>query len=324
MSLFGNKFKIFLVSAAFILLTLTILGITSLLTAGEFVPGLTLSLFSGMSMIFLPCTFPLVFVIVPLALSGKRVKGLVMALLFGLGLTLAFTLYGIITGWVGGYVGLSKIIRVMLLLGGITSIIFGLSELKLIKFKLPFKQTILPPALQKKGDYVRSFLLGFFLGNAGVGCPNPAFYILFGYVATIGQVGPGAYLGALHGIGRLIPLLLITVLALLGVNATKTLAKYQGRATRAVGWSLVALGAFILNYGLFSHTWFEESVIHVAWNRFIELVAPRAAESQAIERSLNLPEGLTGPGPWLLLGGIIGAVIIWDIIKIQRGKQKNV
>ncbi|MBT8251707.1 MAG: cytochrome C biogenesis protein, partial [Nitrosopumilus sp.] len=42
---------------------------------------------AGLSMIVLPCTLPLVFIIVPLSMGQGYKKGLTMALLFGLGLT---------------------------------------------------------------------------------------------------------------------------------------------------------------------------------------------------------------------------------------------
>ena len=142
-----------------------------------------------------------------------------MALLFGAGLTLTFTLYGMALGWLGAFVALYRIISWMLIFGGAAAFIFGLSELNLIKFKLPFKPTILPASLQGKNDYIRSFFLGFFLGNAGVGCPNPAFYVIFGYVATLGIPTVGASLGALHGLGRMVPLLFLVGLAILGINA---------------------------------------------------------------------------------------------------------
>jgi len=315
--------KITLVAVAFVLLTMTVLGLSSVLTAPRFVPGLALSLFSGISMIFLPCTFPLVFIVVPLALSRRTGKGIAMALLFGLGLTLTFTLYGLVTGWVGGYIGLSKAVRAMLFVGGIAALVFGVSELGLVRFRLPFRKTILPARFQKSNDYLRSFLIGFFIGNAGVGCPNPAFYVIFGYVATIGRADVGAFLGALHGIGRMIPLLLLVVLAVLGVNAAPMLTRWQGKVKRAVSWALIGIGSFIFNYGLFSNTWFEESAIHKWWNRALEIVVPKIAESEALEEALQLPVGTGGVGPWFLFAAIVAAVILWDAFKRRSQKTAN-
>src|SRR3989344_5342151 len=313
--------KIWLVSAAFILFSIILIGLFSLWTSPEFIPGYSLSFLAGISMIFLPCTFPLVFIIVPLALSKKIGKGLMMALLFGAGLTLTFTLYGLALGWLGGFIELYRVISWMLILGGIVALIFGISELNLIKFKLPFKQTILPASLQNKNDYIRSFFLGLFLGNAGVGCPNPAFYILFGYIATLGIPSVGASLGALHGLGRVVPLLFLVVLAILGINATNLLSAYQERAKRWVAWALIALGSFIFNYGAFGMAWFEDSIIHQSWNRLLEITFPKIAESAAIESSLNLPEGVGGVVPWLIFAGIISIVILWSAA--HANKQSN-
>lgn len=246
-----------------------------------------------------------------------------MALLFGLGLTLTFTIYGIALGWFGGFVALYKIIRWMLILGGVAALIFGISELNLIRFKLPFKQTILPVSLQGKNDYIRSFFLGFFLGNAGVGCPNPAFYILFGYVATLGIPTVGASLGALHGLGRTVPLLFLAVLAVLGINAMNKLSVYQDKVKRWVAWVLVGLGAFIFNYGFFGMAWFEDSIIHQGWNRFLEIVFPKIAESSIIESSLNLPQGAGGIIPWLVFAGIVSIIIFWDVFYLRETNLTN-
>ncbi|MBI4117839.1 MAG: cytochrome C biogenesis protein [Parcubacteria group bacterium] len=319
----SKTLKIWLVSAAFILFSIIIIGFFSLWTSPEFIPGYSLSFLAGLSMIFLPCTFPLVFVIVPLALSKKIGKGLMMAFLFGAGLTVTFALYGMALGWLGGFVELYRVISWMLILGGVAALTFGISELNLIKFKLPFKQTILPTFLQDKNDYIRSFFLGFFLGNAGVGCPNPAFYILFGYVATLGIPTVGASLGALHGLGRIVPLFFLVVLALLGVNAMNKLSAYQDKVKGLVAWALVGLGAFIFNYGFFGMAWFEDSIVHQGWNRFLEITFPKIAESAVIESSLNLPQGTGGIVPWLVFAGIIGAIILWDAFRKQKAETTN-
>ncbi len=317
----SNTLKIGLITGAFILLSITLVALFSLWTSPALIPGYSLAFIAGISMIFLPCTFPLVFIIIPLALSKNKGKGLVMALMFGLGLTLTFTLYGIGLGFLGGFVELYKIISWMLVVGGVAALIFGISELDLIKFKLPFRQTIVPAYLQGKSDYLLSFFLGFFLGNAGVGCPNPAFYILFGYVATLGDPTIGASLGALHGLGRVVPLLFLVVLAVIGINAMSKLALYQTKVKRWVAWALVGLGSFILTYGSFGMAWFENSIIHQAWNRFLEIVFPRIAESPAIEASMLLPHGMGGPIPWIVFAFIIGAIIIWDAFRARKADK---
>lgn len=320
----SKTLKIWLVSVAFILFSIILIGLFSLWTSPEFIPGYSLSFLAGISMIFLPCTFPLVFIIVPLSLSKKIGKGFMMALLFGAGLTLTFTLYGLALGWLGGFVELYRVISWMLILGGVAALLFGISELNLIAFKLPFKQTILPASLQGKNDYIRSFFLGFFLGNAGVGCPNPAFYILFGYVASLGIPAIGASLGALHGLGRIVPLLFLVVLAVLGINAMNTLSAYQEKVKRWVAWALVGLGAFIFNYGFFGMAWFEDSIIHQGWNRLLEIVFPKIAESSIIESSLNLPQGTGGIMPWLVFASIISIIVLWDAFRLRKVTDQKI
>src|SRR3989344_8117369 len=57
---------------------------------------------AGLSMIVLPCTLPLAFVIVALSMGKGVVKGLGMAFFFGLGVVLMLSAYGVIAAIVGG------------------------------------------------------------------------------------------------------------------------------------------------------------------------------------------------------------------------------
>lgn len=107
-----EKEKIGLVSIAFILFSIILLGLFYL-TRSDQVVGLTLSYAAGLSMIFLPCTLPLAFIIVPLTMREAPQKGLLMAILFGLGVAITLSLYGVLMALVGQYLGLDKATRVM-------------------------------------------------------------------------------------------------------------------------------------------------------------------------------------------------------------------
>jgi len=93
------------------------------------------------------------------------------------------------------------------------------------------------------------------------------------------------------------------------------LAAYQGQVKRWVGWAMVGLGAFILNYGIFGMAWFENSFIHEGWNKFLEKIAPKIAESEALESALKIPEGRGGIIPWLVLSATIVSVVVWNYWK---------
>src|SRR3990167_2636240 len=98
----GNKLKKILGGSVIGLVILMIFGLlwafvgnqgTSDLASG----GLGWDLFGyamGLTMIVLPCTLPLAFVIVPMVLNKGATKGLGLALSFGFGVAVTLSLYG--------------------------------------------------------------------------------------------------------------------------------------------------------------------------------------------------------------------------------------
>jgi len=264
-----------LVLISFILFSLIFLGIVYSLTnevavkadqSLEYPSWLIIAYLAGLSMIVLPCTLPLVFIIVPMSMGKGYKKGLFMSLLFGAGLTIMITVYGIIISALGKTASLDQVSFLMFLIAGIAAFTFGLSQLKIISLKLPtYSRT--PQFIQKRGDYTKSFLMGMLLGNAGVGCPNPMFYWLLIYIAGAGSLEIGASLGAVHGIGRAIPLILLSILAIIGINATKSITANRLKIENVTGWMLIVLGAFLIINGLpGGHEWYESTIVHVGWN----------------------------------------------------------
>lgn len=321
-----SKIRNGLIIFSFFLLSITIIGIFWLATTPGAQAGLIFAYAAGLSMIFLPCTLPLAFVIIPLAMKQSPLKGLTMAALFGLGLAITLSIYGAAVAWVGGYIGMNSIIRFMFGIAGVMAFVFGLSELKLLVLRLPFLAKVLPTRLQKSGDYSKSFFMGLLLGNAGVGCPNPAFYVLLTYIATIGNVGDGVLLGVIHGLGRATPLIFLTILAILGINTLDWVSRSQAKVERAMAWGLVVIGAYLFQYLPFKMAFWESSIFHVAWNNILMKTLPQIAESAEIEELLNIQGGTATILPWVLIGLMVGAVIIWDAIRLaqnQKSKIKN-
>lgn len=221
-------------------------------TGGTFAFMALLAFAAGLSMIVLPCTLPLVFVIVPLAAGKDYRKGFLMALLFGLGLTITISIYGVAMAYVGKIFGIAAATPVLLMIAGSAAYLFGLSELKIFRLHLPFSANIMPRSLQQRGDYVKSFSLGLLLGNAGIGCPNPLFYVLLLYIAGTADIGSGALLGFIHGAGRALPIILLTVLAMFGLQATKTLSENRFAIEKFTAWLLIVIGAFLIPTGVFN------------------------------------------------------------------------
>ncbi len=272
---------------------------------------------AGLSMIVLPCTLPLVFIIVPLSMGQGYKKGLTMALLFGAGLTLTISAYGIAVAGFGQTVSLDQISTIMFLVAGIAAFLFGLSQLKLINLRMPsYSRT--PKFIQNRGDYSKSFFMGLLLGNAGVGCPNPLFYWLLIYIAGTGSIEIGASLGVVHGVGRAIPLILMSVLAIIGINATKILTQKRVSMEKATGWMLIVIGAFLIINGLpEGHEWYEETFVHKGWNELIE-ITPIPGEFMMDEHEHEHEDQVSKDYVPIILGSLIAVPIIWYFVKKKK------
>lgn len=302
------KFRIALLG--FFLFLIFVIGIFWFIFNPELGAGLSLSFIAGLTMIFLPCTLPMAFVIVPMTMGKAPLKGFLMAVSFGTGLSVTLSFYGVFIAYVGQFLGLTAATQIMLIIGGAASLLFGLSEIGLIKFRLPAYSGKFPDFIQKQGDYIKTFLLGLFLGNAGVGCPNPAFYVLMGYIATVGDLFNGWILGFVHGVGRAVPLIFLAILGILGINATGKLTGKQEIVEKYMGWVLIIIGSFILTFGLFGHDWFVSSGIHTTWEKIVVEVAGEQFGENILQHTHKLVdiEGFIEYGNMFFLG-IIGLTI---------------
>src|SRR3989344_1747775 len=210
--------KTIFIAIAFGLLALIVLCLLWFFIGSATPVGFGWYLFSfaaGLTMIILPCTLPLAFVIVPLSLGKGPVRGLGIALAFGIGVALTLSAYGIAAALVGevaiGTLGapLEVMKNWLYLVAGGFAYLFALGEIGLIRFRMPSYTGAAPALVQKQGDYPKALLLGLFLGNVGVGCPHPATPVILTRIAASGDMFYGWTLFFLHAVGRIIPLLLL-------------------------------------------------------------------------------------------------------------------
>jgi len=278
---------------------------------------LIIAYLAGLSMIILPCTLPLVFIIIPLSMGKGGKKGLLMAGMFGAGLTITIMFYGLGIGILGQTADLDQISTYMFLIAGLAAFLFGLSQLKLFELKLPTYSGT-PKFIQNRGDYSKSFFMGLLLGNAGVGCPNPLFYWLLIYVASTGSAEIGASLGIVHGVGRAIPLILLSVLAIIGVNATKGITSSRVNIEKITGWMLIIIGAFLIIQGIpGGHEWYESTFIHLVWNNLVSstlIPAEFEMEEHGHNFDAKIPQELVP----ILFGGLIVFPIIWYFTRKKK------
>lgn len=223
---------------------------------------------TGLTMIVMPCTLPLAFVIVPLSMGKGMIKGISMALSFGLGVAFTLSLYGIAAAVLGGLAlgalgaDLETLKNWVYFGAGIFALLFALSEIGLMNFHMPTYSGAAPAFIQKRQEILKAFFLGAFLGNVGVGCPHPATPLILIEIATSGDVLYGWTMFLIHAVGRVLPLLLLAFLAILGVNGLNWLMARKDAVERATGWAMVFVAGFILTLGLFSHKWWVNSGIH--------------------------------------------------------------
>jgi len=187
-----RQVKIVFMGVLFLLFSIIVVGLVWL-ASGDHPVSVTLAYAAGLSMIFLPCTLPLVFIIIPMSTGKGYKKGFLMSVLFGLGVAMTITVYGIVVAVLGDYFGLDNFSRGMFFVAGIIAYVFGLTQLNLIRLSLP--ELPLPQFIIRQKDYSKAFFMGVLLGNAGVGCPNPAFYVLLLYIATKASIVTGGWLG---------------------------------------------------------------------------------------------------------------------------------
>src|SRR3990170_3982040 len=311
-----RRFRTFLVASGAVLFSAFVVGLGILATSPLEVVTLTLAYTSGLSMIVLPCTLPAVFVIVPLSLGRSHRRGFTMAVLFGLGLALTITAYGVAVAYLGRVLYLDQVTLLMWLVAGVAAYLLGLSELGLVSWRAPSYVGPLP-GIYLRGDYLKAFGMGLLLGNAGIGCPNPAFYVLLTYIAGSGSVPTGSAYGLIHGVGRATPLLALSILAILGVNATGWLMSKRERIEKLIGWGLIGFASLLIPKGyLFGHAFWEESVFHKVWNRLVHLtLGANVAESAEVERVLGdtvVHDPWLLFGPWVVIALLIAFPILWS------------
>src|SRR3989338_2003194 len=140
--------------------------------------------------------------------SAQKMKIFFVGMAFAM-----FSVYGAGIAMAGQYLGLDSATRILYFIAGVAAFIFGMSELALIGFKMP-AYTGMPSFIQKQPDYFKALFLGFFLGNAGVGCPNPVTYLILTAAAGTGSIAVGAWYMAVNGLGRVLPLLFFSILCI--------------------------------------------------------------------------------------------------------------
>jgi cytochrome c-type biogenesis protein len=254
----------------------------------------------------------MVLVAVPMSIGKAPLRGLLGILSFGVGLMITMTAYGAGLTYIGKMAGFDRLQHGLFFVGGTIALVFGLWLMKLLVFELP--SVGVPAFVQRSSSWSMPFLTGICLGNWGIGCPDPAFYVLMVYVASVGDISQGALMSAAYAAGRSLPIVGLAVLGLLGINTIPTLMKRREGVERFFGWTLAAIGAFMLSDVLFG-MWFDATWVHEAWNWTLSRINANFGEIRATDHFHVHGGPITGflffllvgflvPGIWLYLKGL--------------------
>ena len=283
--------------------------------------GLAASYLSGMTMLVLPCTLPMVLIMVPLVLARELRQGILVALAFGAGITVTLAAYGALVAELGSSIGVTTTTKAMWLVGGAAAWMFGCSQLGLLKVRLPSLGIRLGGKAFSRPGVIQAFLLGLLLGNAGLGCPCPPWYLLLTGVATSGSPAYGAAIGLAQGLGRVTPVLAIAVAAMLGLDATSAIIRKRQAVERSTGVTLVVLGAGIVVFMALAHPWWEATIVHAGWNHFLAFLGgPQLSEIDA--GGGPLPVRLWW-APWAFAALVIVPMGLFALRRHQWGERRK-
>ena len=251
-----------------------------------------------------------------MSIGKAPLRGLLGILSFGLGLMITLTAYGAGLGYIGKMAGFDQLQHGMFFVGGVIALVFGLWSMRLLTFELP--SAGVPAFVQKSAPWSIPFLTGVCLGNWGIGCPDPVFYVLMVHVAGVGDVGQAALMSAVYAAGRSLPIVGLAVLGLLGVNTLPLFLKRRVGIERFFGFTLTAVGAFMLSDVLFG-MWFDETWTHEAWNWTLFQINANFGEIHADDH-FHLHGGpLTGFLFFVVVGFMLPA--LWLYAKRLSGRR---
>jgi cytochrome c biogenesis protein CcdA len=192
-----------------------------------------------------PCVLamiPLLMSVVAGAEGANIKKALGFSALFVLGLSVTFTILGLISGLMGRMLGDVGAFWKYLVAG--VCLIMGLHLLGLFKFNINLPQ----PMNLRKGGSLSAFLLGLLFGVVSTPCAVPILAVLLAYVASRGNIIYGGLLLFVYALGHSA----LILVAGTSMGAAKRLIESKGlRRTslalrRIAGLIIILVGAYFL------------------------------------------------------------------------------
>ncbi|HII80024.1 MAG TPA: cytochrome c biogenesis protein CcdA [Methanosarcina sp.] len=190
---------------------------------------------AGIVSILSPCILPLL----PAVLASSTGKGKLRPLAIVLGVSISFTLMGIVTSAFGAafqaYIGQLKI------LAEIVIIAMGFAMLFEINLFNSFAKFPLLAGMNDKGP-ISGLLLGLSLGVLWIPCVGPILASILTMVALEGSTANGALTLLIYSAGFAVPMLLLAYSAHLSTSKIKLISRYDAALKKGAGVVLILVG----------------------------------------------------------------------------------
>ncbi len=183
---------------------------------------LTTAFLAGVASFLSPCVLPLVPGYISI-ISGASVDELKSAgredrllarllfhsVLFILGFSLVFISLGASATWLG--VALRSRLPVLLRVGGVVVILFGLHMTGLLRISALYRDARIHTAVNRKSSPIGSFLMGFAFAFGWTPCIGPILAAILVIASTRQNIGQGVLLLSVYSLGLAVPFLLTSL-----------------------------------------------------------------------------------------------------------------
>ncbi|MCG7853612.1 MAG: cytochrome c biogenesis CcdA family protein [Methanosarcinaceae archaeon] len=193
---------------------------------------------AGIVSVFSPCILPLL----PAIVAYSTEKGKLRPVAIVLGLSISFTIMGIVTSAFGSV--LRDYLWYLNILAELVIILLGLTMLFELNVFNAFGN-LLPVRRSEKGLF-GGLLLGMSLGVVWIPCVGPILAVILTKVAVEADITYGAVLLFIYSLGFAVPMLLIAYSASASSAKLGRIAKYDALIKKAAGAVLVAMGLWMV------------------------------------------------------------------------------
>ncbi len=200
----------------------------------------------GVLVSFSPCVYPLVPItlgFIGVKAGSSRLRGLILSLIYVLGLAVTYSILGLIASLTGRLFGQISTYPVSFLIIGNACIIAGLSFFDIININ--FAGIRLQNKIKMRGDVLSVFLLGLASGLVAGPCTTPALGTILLYATTKQNIFYGASLLFVFAYGMGFLLILAGTFSAVFINLSRS-GIWLARLKKLSGFILLGIGEYFL------------------------------------------------------------------------------